>query len=189
MSLTRINYSELYSLILGITHALPITITAFVDCRPRKTNNPYNCIYKLSKVNGFTGTDYEDGINRRREKEGSTADFVAKARKWGVHVTNALVKHTNKEGETNYYLSFLPIHSKAPLYFVRSGPLSTWQLVSRSTVSPWLPTVVDPAESQGLEVGRYYRDYRLDNIHAITINGKSYRVRNAMHPQWIKPTV
>src|SRR5665213_3526052 len=85
--------------ILGkVSHAQPIAFSALINARANKTGNPFGEVLKISRVQAFTGFDYESSVNRQLGREGQDATFQASARSWGVRVSPALVKN-DKTGE------------------------------------------------------------------------------------------
>lgn len=167
----HISRAQLQVLLAQVKGAKPLTISAFVDAHPRKTGNPYAEIRKLSKVNGFTGCDYSASVNRQRDREGSVPAFEAKERSWGERVSPALVELKGK-----WYLAIQPQATATPLYFARSEG-KPFVHVPKAKIETFLPAE-RPATNQGTEKEVVYRNYSLENIVGLTMDGQSYRVRD-----------
>lgn len=169
-----LNVAGLQILLARVNGAKPLTISAFVDARCRKTGNPFKEVRKLSKVNGMTGANFEASVNRQQVREGATeGTFQAGERKWGERVSSALVE---KEGK--WYLAIQPRSTAKPLYFAKKADGEPFVNVAKSVVEPFLPVVKPQAESQGVEKEVIYRNYSLENIASITMDGETYRVRH-----------
>lgn len=166
--MVKIRRSQLIGILAEQNKACPITITALTDAQAKKTDNPFGRIFKMSRVNGFTGFNYENSVNRQREREGNEKDFEAQARSWGERINNCLVK----KGE-EYYLTIKVEKSlMKPVYMYYSNGL---QIISRETVAKFLrPAKSSP--NQGLDREVIYRNYKLESIVKICINGQTYKV-------------
>jgi hypothetical protein len=68
-----------------------------VDGRPCE----YVGIRKRTTCQAMVGTDYENGVNNRKEKEGQERDFQAEPHRWADHTDKPVIS-TNKDG-TQYY--------------------------------------------------------------------------------------
>jgi hypothetical protein len=170
--MTRLSLERLRALLLAVNHAMPLNITAMVDARARKTNNPFYSVAKLSVVNGFTGFDYETSVNRQRTREDSTPDFAAQARAWGTVVSPALV-----ENKGEYYLRLKVERTKKPVYLTRKTEVSPWLITPKSKVEAFLPAP-STAVNQGLEKEVVYRNYKLSNLVSLSMGGEQYRIRH-----------
>ena len=150
---------------------MPITISALVDARAKKTGNPFSEVLKLSKVNGFTGANYEASVNRQQDREGSVPAFEARERSWGTRISPALVENKGK-----LFLAIQPQKTEKPVYFGRTIAGVLMQ-VRKEAIQSFLPAKHSSAEAQGVEKEIVYRNYSLENITSISINGEKYRVR------------
>ena len=159
-----IGKGQLAAVISAYKSAQPVTILADTDARCRKTGNPFKIVRKVNRINGFLNFDYDKSVNRQLVREDKAADFEAQQRKWGVHLTPALVEH-------NGNLSLcLKVEKAGKARYYADG-----KLVSKDTVRQWLPPY-RAASTQGTDKEIVYRNYRLDNIRAIRIGGNTYRV-------------
>jgi hypothetical protein len=166
-----INQTQLAEILRSVKGATPLTISALVDARARKTGNPFAKVLKLSKVNGMTGADYEKSVNRQLDREGKgQLSFTANERKWGERIGPALVE---KEGKL--YLVIHPQRTASPVYFGQN-PGKLLKAVAKETIAAFLPAP-KPAANQGTDKEIVYRNYSLENITALSLGGKTYRVR------------
>jgi hypothetical protein len=166
-----IDLQKLRELLAGVNCARPINISALVDARARKTGNPFAAISKLSVVNGFTGFDYESSVNRQLGREEKETDFSAQARKWGVRVSPALV-----ENHGDFYLVLKVERTRKPVYLTKRNPAMPWLITPKETVAPYLPPS-RPALNQGTDKEIVYRNYKLENLVSVSLNGERYRIR------------
>lgn len=177
-----ITTTQLANLLSKVTHATAIGFTAVTDARPKKTGNPYSSIQKWTKVSAFTGTIYENAVNRQltREGHGDEAAFEAKERSWGNRISSALVSKLDaKTGEVRFYLPAQIQRTSKPLYLVPTGAAQRLTVVPKERVAPWLPAskTEETAAAQGVEKPVIYRDYLLSSIRSINLDGERYRVR------------
>lgn len=152
-----------------INHATPITISALVDSRARKTNNPYGEILKLSKVNGMTGFDYENSVNRQLGREGKAKTFEASERSWGRRISPALVEKDN-----SFYIIIKIEKSFRPVFMARIEKLL--KVIPKEKIEAFLPVYRKPA-NQGTEKEVIYRNYSLANLKYAAFGGEQYRIR------------
>ena len=158
----------------AINNPQPVGIVALTEVKVSK-DCPLGRVLKLSHTNGFIG-DYENMVNNQLAREGNDQlTFTAKPRKWGKHVSTALVEHVKKgEVEKSFYLSVKPLKSRKPVYLVRG--VRGWQQVAKAIVAPFLPEERH-AENQGTEKEIYHRDYSLDSLVQVSIAGQKFRIR------------
>jgi hypothetical protein len=170
METITISQNQLIDLLYSITHAQPIAFSALVDARARKTGNPFGQVFKLSRVQAFTGFDYEASVNRQLGREGQAQDFTAGMRSWGERVSPALVRKDNK-----FYLVAKVERTSKPVYLVpsRLGLMA----IAKELIAAFLPAS-RPALNQGTEKEIVYRNYAVENIYSLSIAGKRYRIRH-----------
>ncbi len=165
---TLITEQQLVDLLKDQKCAAPITISAFVSARPRKTGNPYDDILKFSVVNGFTGHDYENSVNRQRIREGMTPDFHARDRAWGSSINNCV---STKDGK--FYLRIRPLRSKNPIYYVKEN--GALRRVRKAEIERFLPPTSHSA-IQGTAKEIYHREYSIANIRTVNFGGRCYEI-------------
>lgn len=183
-----VTVAQLATILGAVSGATPFSATTLTDAKAKKTANPYGTIRKLTRINGFTGTIYENAVNRQMAREGnadSVPAFEAQPRAWGVRVAPALVSHKDA-----FYLpaQLNPTLKPKPLYLVEkapspSNPTAPVRLVAvpKDRIAPWLPAdrSTEVAAAQGLERPVTYRDYALSSIVSLSLNGTRYRVRQS----------
>lgn len=163
----QVTETELTMILLGLKGAQPVTFTAVVDARCRKTGNPYEEVRKFSCVNGFTGHDYEKSVNRQLIREEKTPDFEAQERRWGENINGIVVE---KDGK--FYMRVKPQRSKKPIYIARR-PGQPFIRVEKSKIEEWLPKVY-PAQNQGTDKEILHRDYMISNLRTVSIAGERF---------------
>lgn len=128
---------------------------------------PFGQIAKESTVSVTLGFHYAKSVNRQRDREGLEADFVAEPRAWGERISGTpIVKHNGE-----FYLECKVERSIGHQYYDETGnPLSD------DDVDAYLPD--RGASRQGVEREIVIRDYKLDSIRSITLNGTVYAVRS-----------
>ena len=70
--------------------------------RVTKEPCPYGQVVKRTVMNVMFGTNYENGVNNRREKEGSSRTFEAMPHQWADHVDGKPAIVLNKAGDQSY---------------------------------------------------------------------------------------
>lgn len=156
--------------------AFPVTISTFSDVKAKKTDNPYESLFRLIHLNGLAGFNYQAAVERQQGREGQTPVFTLKPRAWGERISRCLVKHT-KAGETEpqYYLSLMVRRTLGtPLYFARQGGFM--QTVAKERILQFLPARKNDGANQGVEKPVVFRDMNLGNMRAVKVGGRTYQV-------------
>jgi len=162
-----VNKMELVRALMQLTSATPATFVAITEVKLNKSNPYFGRIQKKQRSNVFVNFDYENSINKALIKEGKTPDFKAKPRAWGNRIPNTpLILHKNQ-----YYLEarFLK-HEPTVEYFLDGDA------IEKEMIEDHLPKVTE-SKQHGLEEAIIIRDFKIDSIHEITVNGTHY-VRN-----------
>ena len=170
---------KLADILASVDHAIPLGFIALTDADAKKTDNPYGRILKLTRINAFAGADYTRSVNRALVKEGKEPTFVAKGRANQTERISPCLARKVVDGEDRFYLPVQIRHARKPLYLVqRARGLGRTMLtaVSKEQVEPFLPVSRQPAQG-GVESPVVYRDFRLDSITQISLNGEQYRIR------------
>lgn len=159
----RVNIQKLRE-IVSKAGAFPITIVA--DTEPKlKKGCPYK-VRKRSKVNGMAGFIYENAVNRQRIREGKEPDFESEPRKWGIRIVRTpLVEHNG-----NFYLE-LKVQNSDCVYLDENG-----NEISKEEIQPFLRE--NNFDKQQLDKPVILRDYKLENIKEVHMDGKIYYVKN-----------
>ena len=129
-------------------------------------------VFKVSRVNGVLWHNYANSVNNQREREGGASDFAAQPRKWGERVPHtSIVEHTNKTGAFKVYAELKVERSLGHRYVWADGrELDT---AEHDALATWLRKSKQ-AETQQTEKEIILRDYNLENIVAINIDGSQY---------------
>lgn len=174
-----VTQQRLVEILRNVTHATPVGFVALTNADAKVTANPFGTIYKLTKVNALTGCDYEGSVNRRLYKEGKEPYFQASGRSNQTERIGPCLARKVVNGEEKFYLPVQIQHVRSPLYLVRR-PIglgrSVLTAVSKEQVAAFLPTPRKAAH-QGTDKEIVYRDYALQSITQMNINGERYRIR------------
>ncbi len=168
----------LIDLLASITRPQPIGIVALTDADALKTGNPFAQVWKLSKVNPFTGTDYGRAVNAQLTREGGEADFVPVSPRY-TRISPALVQFSNGNFAVPVQFNSHLKQASSPRFFVRRSLLSPLRPVSREVVAPFLKEAKPSArqEAAGVEKPIVWRTYGIASILRVAIGGETYRVR------------
>lgn len=128
--------------------------------------NPYcDRVTKQCKVNGVINFDYTNAVNNRRDKEGHPDVFVAKERKWGQRIAGTpLVENKGK-----FYLE-ISVQRCLEHRLMLDGKIAP------DDVKDYMKERGPEGERQELDKPLVLRDYSLDSILAIQMNGQLYSV-------------
>lgn len=129
--------------------------------------NPFRGnIMKISRVNGMIGWIYANSVNNQRTREDLTPDFEPLPRKWGRRIPGSpLVEHQGA-----LYIELKVERSLGHHYETLEG-----QEVDAATVEQYLPK--RSHGRQGIEKEVILRDYRLESIQSLKLNGTIYILR------------
>lgn len=134
-----------------------ITIEALVPKVAKKKK-----YFKKSVVNGVINWNYQNSVNRQKERENKEGDFKAEPRKWGERILGTpLVRHKNK-----LYLEIKVQRALSTEYQDENG----------NQIEKPEPQTKQQHSRQGLEREVILRDYLLENIKSITIGGQTIRL-------------
>jgi hypothetical protein len=154
--------------LMQVKSAVPATIIAVTEEKMNKTNNPfYGRVTKRQRSNVFINFDYAKSVNKRLTKEGKDADFVAHKRTWGEHLPGTpIVFHNNM-----YYLEagFLTKNDPKVEYFLDG------EATDKAVFETFMKSKTETVGRQGLDAEVVLRDFKIDSIHEIHMNGKIYR--------------
>ncbi|MBK8583851.1 MAG: hypothetical protein IPL86_19180 [Flavobacteriales bacterium] len=150
-----------------------ISLRAVVEPEMRKTCNPFHGrVLKVVTAAGSINFRYSRVVNSQRIREGKPADFKAKMRQWGEKLDDCpLIKHVNAWGRVSYYLD-IKIQSRVDQY----RDIETGRLITKDQLLQWLPP--HQKTRQGLNRVVSLRDFRIDRIAEIKINGEVWQVRS-----------
>lgn len=158
----NVTLSQLSEYLLSLKSACPATIVANTVPKMNKTGNPYyDRIHKISNTQTFVNFVYGKAVNKRRAKESKVPDFVPSERVWGERIKGTpLVTYKDK-----LYVEAMCLNSLETVYINEDGIA-----VEKETLKPYL-VKARASNTQDLNTEVYVRDYKLDNIVQMTING------------------
>lgn len=167
---------ELKDLLMSRKGANFVSFESETDARLRKTGNPFGEVRKTSKVNGMINWVYANAVNRQRSREGQPVGedgevehFEPKPRKWGTRIKGTPFVENN--GKLYVEIKVERTLSK-PTYRDADG-----NVLTAEQVAPFLPKRKKNAR-QGVDKEVILRDYSMDNIRRIKVNGETFVVRN-----------
>lgn len=164
-----ITTNELKDILANRKGATPIAFSAITNTDAKKTGNPHAAILKFSAVQAMTGINYENNVNNQLAREGKEANFEAAERQWGNNLNNSLVELRGK-----FYLVARVLRAKKPVYIAK-GHDKSLKVVSKEAIAQFLKTP-SKATTQGTDKEVVYRNYSLENIRSISIDGKKYQL-------------
>ena len=102
-----INPKELLDRLSQVKGSKIITVTMLTEVKLNKKHRetkepcPYTGVLKRTRCKVMVGTDFQNGVNNRREKEGEDKDFEAQPHAWASHTDKPVIS-TNKTGDQYY---------------------------------------------------------------------------------------
>ncbi len=140
-----------------------------------RRNNPFvKTVLQVSRANGAINWRYARSVNRQRVREDKHPDFKSDERAWGNPVALCpLVVHLL---DTAHFYLEMKRERVERWYF----DVDTLKQVPETEVLPYLKR--RKPSRQGLDREVILRDYRLDHIAEITINGETWKI----DPCWWK---
>lgn len=172
---------RLREILLSLDRPQPVGFIALVDAETKVTGNTLGGrLMKLARYSAWVG-DYEGMVNNRREVEGKRSTFHARPRKWGHHLSMAVVHHVTKAGEERFYLSAQILRPTKPLYLVerlethRRKTRRKLVAIAKEEIAHLLPASREPSH-QGLDKVVVHRDIDLSHVTCASIGGEVYRV-------------
>ncbi len=172
----KITLQELQAL-LAVKHgARIVTITTKTLLDMIGKNNPFhNKIYKVSKINGVVNWHYSRAVNRQRAREGKESDFIPKPRTWGTRLTGLpFVSHVTKDGKHKIYLEVKVERVLETKCFYECAFIKDKE-IDKKLLEPYLKSENNSTkEHQGVEKEVILRDYDMNNIIDITVDGVKY---------------
>ena len=177
----KINLKQLVGILLSLRGHCFLQLFATTPVRMNKggrnhDNYLYGNVLCENQVNGSVEFEYENAVNNALVRQGEAPEFEAKDRTWGKHlrigdsISRAIIIH-EKAGETRYYVQLRlntdPKQRKTPnyIYADTKRPLSDTDLETMYRYKVKKPESL-------VEV----RDYRVDNVDKIHINGEKYEL-------------
>jgi hypothetical protein len=159
--------SDLPAFFSGIKGATFATIVTNTDARVKAACPFGRNVRKVSRVNVCLGFQYENAVNRQREREGDEPDFKAEPRAWGERIKGTfLVRHDSGK----LYLETKVERSLGCEYRDAAG-----NLIPADAIAPYLPNRSGSGR-QEVEKPVLVRDYALDSIRAVSLKGEDFVV-------------
>ena len=152
----------------GIDRSQPVGMITVTVPDMKKRSNPYfGRVVKISHITCWINTRYSRSVNLQRIREAKSADFRARERAWGSKIEKRpLVEHDDQ-----YYFEVKLQTRKSQLRLVETG-----EVIPPETIKPFLaPLKKNPRQRLNREV--ILRDFRVDHVAELRINGEVWRVR------------
>jgi hypothetical protein len=197
--------SAFRTMLFGVKGAKPVTIiTRTEPTLTGGKKCPLAGLVKISTVNGMINFNYENAVNRQRSREGNSEVFESAARKWGKRLYEApeevenpnSVQRIERKRRTPRHLPFVAKNWKEDTITIdefneipndelylemkveNSGDyiyMLNGEEIPKEKVAPYLPKKKE-GERQDLEKTVILRDYKIENVEQITIDGESYKI-------------
>jgi len=185
-SMTTVTREELRVILGKIKDPQRVTLISKTVPRMRKKNNPnYGKIFKVSKISGVIGCNYQKEVNQQRNREqklkyhngkvdvNKVPYFVPKSRRWGTKVGKTpWIRHKNK-----HYLEVKVEHAESHTFCDDQNNVVEGEKLSQIKTFFNSSHTVD---SQNVSRKIIIRDYHENNIYAITLHdsGRTYLVKS-----------
>lgn len=152
----------------NVNQSTPIGMTAVTVPEMRKKGNPFHGrVIKITRVNGWINWRYARAVNRQRVREHKRADFKAVQRSWGERLEGTpLVEHADQ-----LYLD-IKVQQRHVVY----RDLETKEEIPWLTIKPFIRPP-QKSKRQKLNQDVILRDYHVENIAELRINGEVWRCR------------
>lgn len=161
--------------LLRVSQSMPIGMTAVTVPTLRKRKNPWaGRVMKISRVNGFINWRYTSAVNRQRTREHRKADFQAVERCWGTRLRDTPLIEYGDE----LYLD-VKVQARQVIY----TDTETLTEIPWPDIKPFVPPI-KKARRQRLNRDVILRDFNIENIAELRINGEVWRIRkcwNRLH--------
>lgn len=162
-----ITMQQFVDLILNRKGAQIVTLTTATEPKLKRTN-PFGTVTKISVVNGVINYNYQNAVNRQREREDKETDFVSQPRTWGQKIPHTpFVEHNGK-----YYLTIKVEKCQSPTYVDSTG-----HEINPDDLRPHM-YAQSSSSRQDLDKEIITRDYSLSNVTMATLSGVNYQIIN-----------
>ncbi len=157
--------------LMGIKGSQFVSIIANTEPRMRKTNNPYiGRVRKIARVNGIVNFHYDEGVLRRLEKEGKSAEDFRKGESWHEPVVTengSLTPFCRHKTSGELYLRLMLNNLTSEYIDVVNN-----HTVDEKDIAPFL--VKNGYDNQGLDQPLRFLTYKMDSIKVVSANGKTF---------------
>jgi hypothetical protein len=141
-------------------------VTLITKTQPKLLKNPLEPIFKVSRVNICVNWNYSNSVNLQRMREGNEDAFVPQPRKWGTRIPHSpFVEHKGQ-----LYLE-AKIEKSLDYHYENANG----DTIENSIVNPYLPQRKQ-SSTQQTEKEIILRDYNVENIVSIAMQGETYLV-------------
>jgi len=179
---SSIPQTKLESLLFGVSRCAFISFTAITTPDMRRTGNKYaDTARKVTIGRGEICWRYSSAVNRQRARENSDRPkraltrFVAQARKWGSRLKGTpLVSYTSPTDKTRLLYLEIKVEARTEHYF----DSKTRKRIPATKINPFLKSA-SAQPQQGVNREIVLRDYRLDHLAELTLNGTRYTIAPA----------
>jgi hypothetical protein len=152
-----------------------VSFTAVTDARPKKTGFLYKNLYKIKQVQGQIGYNYGSSVNKQRQREGNEEIFIPEPSRSVRDYISTSIGITFRD---NYVIRYKPKLTSNPDYFFAETHNGEIVEVGEEKIKDFLPKN-KPSERQGVEKTVEHRDYGIDGIMGIKIEGKDHIIEDA----------
>ena len=186
----RVSRKELTELLLNYNRCTPVTIVANTEVKMNKKKkfvlkeneyvyendkpmsvteeNPYLGSRCRKAINGIINFDYQNAVNRQLVREGKESEFEVSERKWGTHVTKAIIEYKEK-----YYVQIRVGQTHSYDYRTSDGTE-----IEYSKLKEFI-TPKKKSDNQGTDKEIVIRDIKLDeSVESITLDKVKYIVED-----------
>jgi hypothetical protein len=152
----------------GIDRLQPVGMITVTVPKMKKRSNPFfGRVLKISYITAFINCRYSRTVNLQRVREAQPANFRARERAWG----SKLEKRPLVEHDDQYYFEVKLQARKSQLRLTETG-----EVIPPETIKPFIaPLKKNPRQRLNREV--ILRDFRVDHVAELRINGEVWRVR------------
>lgn len=165
--ISQITVQQFIDMVLERAGAQIVTITTATEPKLKRTN-PFGVITKTSVVNGVINFNYQNAVNRQRGREGNDEQFTSAPRQWGQRIEGTpFVEHNGQ-----HYLTIKVEKTSAPPSYVDA----MGQTVNHEDLMPHFYASSRGSGRQMVADEVITRDYKLANVTAIKMRGKTYMI-------------
>lgn len=175
-----VTLQQLIEVLMSIDHAQPVGIVTVTVPKMRKTGNEfYGRIMKITVANVFANVNYQDRVNRQREREGKDAGFTAgpraidMERRFRNGRPTAVLDKDLKDGTHGVYFE---VHFYGHLKCETNYLLDRRDPIAKAEFQEFLSErdSASIAEHQGTNTEQVIRTYRVESLREVRLNGVDY---------------
>lgn len=169
--MVKLSRRQFESLLFKVSNCQFVGFTALTVPDMRKKGNPhFGHTVKITRVNGVINWRYSSAVKKQLEREGKTDPFQALPRTWGQRINNCpLVCHITDDDGPQFYLE-TKMEKRSWEYW----DTDTQLLIPEAEIKPYIKP--DAPSRQGTAREVMLRDYRLDHLAELRMDGQDYRV-------------